>query len=241
MPLVAIAWTMVAGAILLVAIGPHLQNATFEAYKSAGVAAGVILSLAGHLFTQGRASRDLAEKDSKFYLDSAVLALEEARKLLEDGNNDRVTWIAAGRALMQAQNLADMVSTDAHKKVLELHKLKYRSVFRSAITNKPASFYYGAEDPTVPIDKAAEDSTAPTTSAGGRRVSSTLKSLPETALYAVWKACQWPVDYQDPLQGPFPKEELGKLLALYPELYEYLEHTHKWHSASGKLYPREAP
>ena len=238
MPLVPIAWMMIAGAVLLVAIGPHLQNPTFEAYKSTGVAAGVLLALAGHLFTQGRASRDSAEKESKFYLDSAVLALEEARKLLEDGNNSRTTWIAAARSLMHAQDLADMISIDAHRKVLELHKLKYRSSFRNAITNKPAAFYYGAEDPTAPLTKAAEDSTAQTTSAGGRPVISTVKSLPEAALYAVWKACQWPVDYQDPLRGPFPEEELGKLLALYPELHEYLEHTHTWHSASGTLHPR---
>ena len=201
---------MIGGAVLLVAVGPHLQNPTFEAYKSAGVAAGVLLSLAGHLFTQGRASRDLAEKESKFYLDSAVLALEEARKLLEDGNNNRTTWIAAARSLMHAHDLADMISIDAHRKVLELHKLKYRSSFRNAITNKPAAFYYGAEDPTVSLDKAAEDSTARTTSAGGRPVTSTLTSLPEAALYAVWKACQWPADYQDHASWPISGRRAGK-------------------------------
>ena len=239
MPLIALAWFMIAGAVLILVLSPFVSNPIFEAYKSAGVVAGVILSLAGHLFTQGRATRDTAEKDSKFYLDSAVLAFEEARKLLDDGNNYRLTWIAAARSLAHAQELSELVSADAHTRVLELHKLKYRAYFRSALTGRPPAFFYGASDDSLTIDKAAEESTAPTTSVTGRHISSTLTSLPEVALRAVWKAAEWPTDYKDPLSGSFSDDDVGRMMVLYPELHQYLEHSRTWHSASGKLYRRE--
>jgi hypothetical protein len=157
---------------------------------------------------------------------------------LQDGNNERVKWIAAGRALVHAKELTSNVSEDPHRRVLELHKLKYRSFFHEVLADKPAAFFFGAKDTSIPTDQAAALSTAGE-ELGRRPVTSTLKELSDKSLRAVWEAAQWPVDYQDPLDRGFSDEEQAKLIVLFPGLHEFLEHKQRWHSASGKLFPRE--
>ena len=65
------------------------------------------------------------DKQSRFYLDYCVMAYEEARKLLSDGNNDRPTWIAAGRSLVHANKLSELITVDSHLRALEISKLKW--------------------------------------------------------------------------------------------------------------------
>jgi hypothetical protein len=98
-------WLLIAGAVALVITSYWVAPVLLEPLKSA-LPAGVLLALAGHLFTQARVGTESAEKRSLFYLDSCVKAYEEARNLLLDGNNDRATWVAAGRALVHAKELA---------------------------------------------------------------------------------------------------------------------------------------
>src|SRR4051794_6761870 len=68
-------------------------------------AAGVLLTLAGHLFTQARDIKDGRGKRSLFYLESCLKGYDEARLLLADENNDGATWIGAARAIRHAQQL----------------------------------------------------------------------------------------------------------------------------------------
>jgi len=202
--------------------------------------AGILVALASQLLSQGKNIRDAEEKRSLFYLESCVDAFEEASKLLQDGNNDRAMWIAAGRALVHAKELAESVTEDTHLRVLELRRLKYRSIFHDAISDKPASFFHGIEDTSMPIDEAAKASTQ-REEIGGKTVTSTLKELSDKSIRAVWEAAQWPTDYKDPIEAGFTDEEKGKLAVLFRGLHTFLEHKERFHSASGKLYPREKP
>ncbi len=229
-------WLLIAGGAIVFVISPWIPADLLEPFKSA-VPAGVLIALAGHLFTQARGAKESAEKRSQFYLDSCVKAYEEARNLLLDENNDRATWNAAGRALMHAKELSSHITIDAHLRVLELHKLKYRGFFHDVLKDKPGTFFYGVPDISVPLDEAAAASTAREERAG-RIITSTLKELSEKSLYAVWEAAQWPQDYKDPLDRIFSPEERDRLLVLFPGLREYLEHKERWHSASGRLFPR---
>jgi hypothetical protein len=120
-----------------------------------------------------------------------------------------------------------------------LHQLKYRGIFHHAIAEKTAAFFYGADDSSITTDEAAKLSTA-REERGGRTVTSTLKELSDKSLRAVWEAAQWPSDYQDPLDRGFTKEEQGRLIVLFPGLHEFLEHKERFHSASGKLFARDA-
>jgi hypothetical protein len=168
------------------------------------------------------------------------MAYEEARSLLADGNNDRATWIASARALKHAQKLSAEVSVDAHRRVLDLYRLKYRGFFGGILWDKSAAFFYGAHDPAAPTDEAAAASSAPGARAG-RTTTSTAKELADASLHAVWEAAQWPSDYQDPLAGAgFSDKDQGPLMLFAPGLHEYLEHKKRYHSASGKLWPRNS-
>ena len=231
-------WVLIAVAGGIIVVSFWIPSSVFDPLKSA-LPAGVLIALAGHLFTQARSARDSTEKRSQFYLESCVLAYEEARNLILDGSNDRVTWIAAARALAHAKQLSLRVTVDAHLRVVELHKLKYRRFFHEALADKPASFFYGCSDASVTLDEAAALSTA-REKRGGRDVTSTVKELSEKSLYAVWEAAQWPQEYQDPLEKGFSEEEKSKLLVLWPGLHEYFEHKDRWDSASGKLFERKA-
>jgi hypothetical protein len=202
------------------------------------LSAGLLLTLGGLLLTRSREFVDAEEKRSLFFLESCVTAYEEARSLLADGNNDRAIWIGAARALKHAKILSEKVSIDAHRRVLELHRLKYRGFFQVALSERPPAFFYGAEDATLPLAEAAAASSAPT-DRRGRTMTSTVKRLDEKSLYAVWEAAQWPSDYQELLDGGFSEKEQGSLLVLFPGLQEYLEHIGLYHSASGQLFPRD--
>lgn len=230
-------WGLIAVAGIVIAYPLVVPLVKFDPLVNA-LPAGVLVALGAQLLTQGKNLRDIREKRSLFFLESCVEAYEEARKLLEDGNNERVKWIAAGRALAHAKELASNVSENPHRRVLELHKLKYRGFFHGVLADKPAAFFFGVKDTSIPTDEAAALSTAGE-ERGGRPVTSTLHALSDKSLREVWEAAQWPVDYQDPLDRGFSAEEQGKLVVLFPGLHEFLEHNQRWHSASGKLFPRQ--
>jgi hypothetical protein len=235
--LIIVGWLFIILALLVVAYPFMYSDIAFDPLVNA-LPAGILVALGSQLLSQGKIMRDAEERRSLFYLESCVLAFEEASSLLEDGNNERVKWIAAGRALAHAKQLADCVSEDTHLRVLELHRLKYRSIFHDALFDKPASFFYGIEDTSLPIDEAAEASTQ-REEIGGRTVTSTLKELSDKSLRAVWEAAQWPTDYQDPLDRGFTDDEKGKLVVIFRGLHDFLEHKERYQSASGKLYQKD--
>jgi hypothetical protein len=231
-------WLLIASAIFVVAYPFFASVVTLDPLIN-GLSAGILVALGAQLFSQGKNMRDTSERRSLFYLESCVTAYEEASKILQDGNNERVKWIGAGRALGHAKELATMVTEDTHLRVLELHRLKYRNIFNDAISEKTPAFFYGVQDSSMATDEAAKLSTA-REERGGRTVTSTLEELSDKSLYAVWEAAQWPTDYQDPLDRGFTEEEKGRLIVLFPGLHEYLAHKECFVSASGKLLPKNA-
>ena len=140
------------------------------------------------------------------------------------------------QALVHAGELSRNVTTDAHRRVLELQRLKYRGFFHETLSDKSSSFYYGV-DAKLELSEAAKASSAPSEHAG-RRVTSQVQELSPKSLYAIWQAAQWPTDYNDPLDRDFDEKEQGRLTVLFPGLYEYLQHRKQYASASGKLFPR---
>lgn len=230
-------WLLAAGGAVILLVSPFILSSQFDPFKNA-VPAGILIALAGHLLARGHAARDAAEKTSQVYLDSSVLAYEEARSLLIDGNNDRAIWIAAGRALVHAKELRSRVTEESHLRVLELHELKYRAFFHDLLYDKTPAFFYGVEDQTLPIKKAAALSSA-REDRGGRVTTSVIRELSERSLLAVWGAAQWPHGYEDPLSKQFTEVDRSKLGVLFSGLHEYLEHKRQWSSASGKLFPRK--
>ncbi len=228
-------WLAIAMAGATVAANPWLPPSVLNVMKQA-VPAGVLIALGGPLLTQSRTAKDASEKRSQFYLESCVAAYDQARELLQDENNDRATWIASGRALVHAKELAANVTEDSHQRVLELQRLKYRGFFHDLLSDRPAAFFYGV-DPSLDLTTAAAASSAGEDRAG-RAVTSTVRQLSPESLYAVWEAAQWPEQYSDPLTRDFSPQERGRLIVLFPGLHEYLDHLEHWASASGRLFSR---
>ncbi len=202
---------------------------------------GLSVALAGQIFTQAKSLSDGRREESKFYLDSCIRAYDEAEGLLRDGNNQRIKWIAAERALKVAFNLASRVSVDSHKKVLELHEMKYRRIFYGFL-KKQATFFYGVSNQSLDLDEAAKQSSQGEENEDMTTISS-IRQIPESSLLTVWEAAQWPKDTEEKAIASheyFPKGVLDRLSLLYPGLSAYIEHSRMFHSAVGKLYPRKA-
>ena len=229
-------WLLVAAAIGVLFGGPFLPGWVADA-SGVAVQAGLLVALGGNLLTAGKNAEDAAEKRSAFFFDSASKAYEQARLLLAEVDNDRVTWIEAARCLGHAKALSEDVTVESHRRVLELNRLKYRSFFHETLSYRPATFFYGAEK-SSDLDGAARASTAPE-ERNGRVTTSSLNELDEASIRMVWEAAQWPENYVDPLGNSFSDAEQAKLLVLFPELHRHLEHRRQWHSASGQLFPRQ--
>lgn len=179
---------------------------------------------------------EVAERRSLFNLESAIEAMERAKLLLRDHNNDRKTWIEAARLLGHAKVLAEGVTIDCHERVLEASKLRYRSFFSDLLENKTAAFFYGG-DSSMPISDAARASTAPS-DRSRRRSLSELRYLEEASIYRVWEAAQWPSDFEDPVGPTFSPAERHSLMFNAEGLKEYLEFQAGHRSAGGELYLR---
>jgi len=223
------------GLVICAPVSIFLALKAGQPLKDAILPFGVFVAIAGLLFNQCHDLKEARQKDSLFYLESCVKAYDGAQALLKDGNNDRVTWIAAGRALVHAKNLADHVTVKAHRNVLELTRLEYRRFFDSVIRVKHAAFFYGINDPTAFLADAARRS-----SEGEGNTLSLERKLSEESIHAVWEAAQWPKGYEksDPLASTFADDELGSLYVLYPELYSYLQHRRTNSTFAGKVFTK---
>lgn len=88
-------------------------------------------------------------QDSKFFMDESIKGFENVFKLLEDRNNDRVTWIHAMNTLQTSLELESGISDQAHKKAYELQKDLIKMKLIKTLTqgndlkSLPTSFFYG--------------------------------------------------------------------------------------------------
>jgi len=173
---------------------------------------------------------EVDERRSLFNLNGALEAAEQARLLLSNHNNDRRTWIEAGRLLGHAKVLGEGVTVDCHQRVLEANKLKYRTFFSELLEHKSAAFFYGVDSMMTTTD-AARASSAPANS----RFESETRLLEEASIYRIWEAAQWPADFDDPVGQKFTPEERERLIFRAQGLREFLDHKDEHISIGGEL------
>lgn len=229
-------WALLGAAVALLLLSLFLAGFFFDTLKNA-VPAGILGALGANLLTQAKNGADASDKQSLFRLDSAIKAYEQAKALISDGNNDRGKWIEAGRCLGHAKVLATGVTVDAHQRVLEFNRLKFRSYFYELLELKTAAFFYGSTDPSASLEAAARESSAPA-ERNGKAICSDARELDESSIRAVWEAAQWPEGYTDPLGDSFSEKEIRKLRVLFAGLHKFLEHQKQWHSIAGQLVRR---
>ncbi|MBN2965420.1 hypothetical protein JWV37_11560 [Sulfurospirillum sp. T05] len=88
---------------------------------------------------------------SKFYLEKSLEELKNIHSLLQDKNNNKVTWILASRVIKLTEELANKITEEHHKKVFNLQKYQIQHKLREAFKWKendgfPLSFYAGLKN-----------------------------------------------------------------------------------------------
>ncbi|MZH02925.1 MAG: hypothetical protein F3745_05905 [Nitrospinae bacterium] len=157
--------------------------------------------------------------ESHFCLTSALDAFESARNLLKDGNNDRVIWILAARALTRGRDIANKITEQVHKKVLEVELDKYRIIFGDILgrenEDKTMEFFQG----NTFFEDGQERNPNPR--------HATPLNIPPSTLKVVWDFAEYPEDYTDPVSNDesFPDSVIdrGVNAVLYPGLIAYLK------------------
>lgn len=182
------------------------------------------------------------EKDkieqSKTYLDTFLQGVDNAISLIETseaGNQRRIKWIAAARALIQCMEIEEKIDYQPHKKIIEIKKLGFRGRILHLFDIHPVNYYFGLDsDFTGNISAAAHAARA-----------NKISDIPEDALVAFWSFGKFPTDYQanDPLKKmpEFTKAEMHHFDMIYPKLFSYLNfRDHNHYFASG-VQPRTPP
>lgn len=214
-----------------------------QGYPITNVGVGATVALTGFFLQIYIYVTQKKYEKSGFRLTAALDAYEEAHKLLQDKNNDRVKWVTAARALQRGVRIAAGITEQVHKDVLEVHRDRYRLIFGDILgyynQDITASFFYGASVDMVDIKEAAEYSSK---RGNGEPM---LRTLSETSLKIIWDFAQFPVDYEDPISDikAFSGEEVDEYFNImkYKGLFEYLRHTRQFHSTDGKLFERNRP
>jgi hypothetical protein len=180
---------------------------------------------AGTLFWQHRSQRRRDEWEaSKFALDSCLQSFQTALCLLEDGNNDRITWITAARIIQRGSELSELVSVAPHIALLEVERELFRERAADVLgLDNPLKgewFFRGLECPQG-IEAFV------TVQANQKRFSSRSRSrLPElstASVATVYKLASYPANYDEPLVEESAGLRAGiEMRTSFPGLFNFL-------------------
>ena len=203
----------------------------------------VLIAMAGLFITIQWKFADKEDDRSRFYLEKALAGWDRAFEILQETlvgpiADRRTKWIAAARILERSRRLSTKVSEASHLEALEIELTYQRQKFHQFF-EQPAPFYYGvslADVAGFPEEEKLNEAGRRAT-VGSDTTISTLHQIPETAIYTIWRALQYPPDYWDVIDKGAQFDE-GPLMFINKGLREYIEHARAWHSAAGKLWPR---
>lgn len=206
--------------------------------------AGVLAALGGIMWGSAEQVKNREIERSKFYMESATKAVEQAQELLEDNNNDRATWIAVARILERALFVSKSITAEQHKRIWEIARETHRRTFANLLgysnpAYRPAAFYYGVPGyQQMNIDDAAREASRRAGPTTPPRVSDA-RMLDEASLYTIWQFCEFPEGYDDPLpRRRFSDAELRRVERSHFGLGQYLRHRRRYETIAGELRDR---
>jgi len=144
---------------------------------------------------------------SKFHLDKCTEGLEHFYDLLKDGNNNRVKWIAAARALLTIFDLSKGITEPHHQQFFDLEKSKYRQKLYELYTKKEITplFFTGIKDWNR-SDISVSDiiDSARSGDGYGYTYDDVDNFIDENSIVAIFSILDYPDDYldYDPLSNP---------------------------------------
>lgn len=184
----------------------------------ANVATAIALLVAGGAFIWQIIShrQEKTYKRSQFALQSFLESYNQVLVLLNNGNNDRVTWVMAARIVERANSISKNITEQVHIDVLEIQRERYRqemaSIFGYMDENKGAWFFYGSDNPAENIDSAANEALMSVT------------NIPEGVLATLYTIATYPSNYEDPLTKKTFDDIRGiEMRHSFRGLYDYLE------------------
>lgn len=212
-------WTIGWGLALMV-LGICLVFASLgDLYRPSGATlaagGGALATAGGVLIALGTFIRRGEDDRSKFYLENALQGIERAYGLLEDGNNDRGTWILAARILARTIRLTANITVAAHLETFEIIKDDYRAQFHDILKAGSwdiAAFFMGSSEHLEALEAALER----------QNESEEPLNIPEEALVTIYEFARYPDDYDDPLGRKFTHQELLRLRLIFRSLYRYV-------------------
>lgn len=181
---------------------------------------------------------------SLLHLEEATKAYEKAISMLSDGNSDRVTWNTAARLISKADDIVSRIQIEELRYIFDARKEGYRKDLSIILgyrnTEITGSFFYGAVDRSIPVDKAAITSVLDQEYGGWE--SNPDRGINEKALFSIWSAVQFPADYKDPIDKESIDEKFCRNInnIMYPGLAEYLKHRREFVVKDGVVVSREA-
>ena len=181
-----------------------MPNIDWNAIGSVSTALALVVGV-GTLIWQIRAhNANIKQERSKFALESALDAYEHGLALLEDGINNRVTWVTAARILERANEITSAISSPVHKAVMEVQRERYRI---------RASTILGYDDATKDVCFFR----------GERTESLDHEELAESSLATVYDLASYPRGYDDPLPSGALRNHMGiEMRSGFPGLFEFL-------------------
>lgn len=193
-----------------------MLNIDWNVTGSVSTALALVVGV-GTLIWQIRShNANLKQEQSRFALESALSAYEHGLTLLEDGNNNRVTWVTAARILERANEITFEISSSVHKAVMEVQRERYR--IRASIIlgyNDPTrdvGFFQGVEMP-VQLDPKGNRSS----------LRQQLSELAESSLATLYNLASYPSGYEDPLPVVGLEHHINiEMRSGFPGLYAFL-------------------
>jgi hypothetical protein len=193
----------------------------WTAVGSIATALALVLGI-GTLYWQHRSQMKRDEHDrSRFALDSCLAAFRAALVQLEDGNNDRVTWITSARMIQRANQLASLVKELPHVAVLEVERELFRNraaaILGYANSDKGAWFFLGVDSPDRTVGVGRPQPLRRCSRLGG------VAELSLDSVAAVYELASFPSNYEEPLREHRLDDRVGvEMREGFPGLFDYL-------------------
>ena len=197
----------------------------WTAVGSIATALALVLGVATLYWQHGSQLKRDEHDRSKFALDSCLATYRTALERLEDGNNDRVSWVTSARMIQRANELSGLVTQTPHIAVLEVERELIRDRAADVLGyDNPAKgdwFFRGFDEP------GQESPTIQATSRQSHRRSLRLRGrateLSLASVATVYELASFPKNYEEPLREHKLEERVGvEMRAGFAGLFEYL-------------------
>jgi hypothetical protein len=204
---------------------PSSTSIDWTAVGSIATALALVLGI-GTLYWQHRSQQQRDDHDrSKFALDSCLSTYRIALEQLEDGNNNRVTWVMSARMIQRANELAALVTAPAHIAVLEVEKELLRDRAASVLgyddPTKGEWFYLGHTKPEPDADTTGSNVTQYQRQASKRH--GPVLELSLDSVGTIYALASFPKGYEEPLRSHDLESHVGiEMRAGFPGLFDYV-------------------